>query len=229
MNLRAHFATELAQLQTGLIDLGDLVSQAIQQAVHALLERDQALARQVIEGDEQINRRRFDWEERALELLATQSPVASDLRLMAAGMHLVDELERMGDHAKGIARISLLIGETPLIYPEIPLAPMAEQTCSLLSQALASFINRDAKLAEQVGLRDDEIDLLYNRIASALFELMFSDRNNIEQANRLLWAAHNLERIGDRITNICERVIFVCTGKLVEISGMAAREQPRLE
>ena len=223
MNIREHFATELAQLQADLLMLGELVSQATCQAVEALLKRDHALATQVIEGDQEINRRRFEWEERALQLLATQNPVAGDLRLIAAGMHLVDELERMGDHAKGIARISQLIGEAPLISQEIPLAAMVEVTSDLLKQALIAFTNRDAKLAEAVGLRDDEIDTLYNQIAAELFELMFADRDNIQQANQLLWAAHNLERIGDRITNICERVIFVSTGHLVEIPGMAVR------
>jgi phosphate transport system protein len=144
MNLREHFAGELAELQADLIKLGNLVSTVIQQAVEALLKRDQALAQQVIEGDEQINRQRFEWEEHALALLATQNPVASDLRLIAAGMYLVDELERMGDHAKGIACISLLIGEVPLIYPRIPLAAMAELDCGLLNWALASFTNSKA-------------------------------------------------------------------------------------
>jgi phosphate transport system protein len=225
MNLREHFAAELSQLQIDLTELGGLVSQAIKQAVSALLERNQKLASQVIEGDQEINRRRFEWEERALQILATQTPVAGDLRLIVAGLHLVDELERIGDHAKGIARISQLIGQAPLIYQGIPLADMAGVSCSLLDQALISFATRDPKLAKTVGLRDSEIDALYNRVAAELLEIMVASHNNIEQANRLLWAAHNLERIGDRITNICERVIFVCTGELAELPDMAVHDQ----
>jgi phosphate transport system protein len=225
MKPREHFIDILAQLQAELNDLGTLVSKATTDAVRAMLNRDAQLAAQVIEGDQLVNRRRYEWEEKALEVLATQSPVARDLRLLAAGLHIVDELERIGDHAKGIARISQTIGATPLIYPQIPLFSMAEVASDMLEQSLLSFTKQDAALAEAVGLRDDELDLLYNQVSSELFELMFADRNNISQANLLLWTAHNLERTGDRITNICERVIFVCTGQLVEIPGSHFRVQ----
>ena len=223
MILREHFSRELAQLRTNLITLGELVKTATRQSVDALITRNNELAKLVIENDAVINRLRFEWEEQALQLLATQNPVASDLRLIAAGIHIVDELERMGDHAKGIAHISQLIGDTPLIYPDIPLNAMAEKVCHFLNEALTSLFNRDPELAAAVGRQDDEVDQFYNLIAAELLELMFSDRSNIGQANHLLWAAHNLERIGDRITNICERVIFVSTGQMVEIPGMASR------
>ncbi|OJW01893.1 MAG: phosphate transport system regulatory protein PhoU [Chloroflexi bacterium 54-19] len=221
--LREHFSAELVQLQVNLTTLGELVKTATRLAVEALLRRDNILAGQVIENDTVINQLRFRWEEQALQLLATQNPVARDLRVIAAGIHIVDDLERMGDHAKGIARISQLMGDNPLVCPGLPLDTMAQKVCELLNLALASFSNRDANLAGVVGRRDDEVDEMYNRIAAELFEIMFSDRGKVGEANHLLWAAHHLERIADRTTNICERVIFVCTGQMEEIPGMSSR------
>ena len=226
MALRENYTTILTKLQDDLLFVGSLVSKATEQAVNALLTRNQAKAEKVIAGDIEINTRRFEWEEQALLVLATQNPMATDLRFIAAAMHIVDELERMGDHAKGIARISLNIGDVPLIYPQIPLADMASVACNMLDQSLYAFTHRDARLALQTGERDDELDNLYNVIQAELFELMMADRANIQQANLLLWAVHNLERTGDRITNICERVIFVSTGQMQEIPGSHTRRSP---
>ncbi len=223
MMLRGQFSSKLSDLQDELLQLGSLVSTATYNSVQALINRDSVLAQEVVEGDREVNRIRFDWEEQALLLLATQSPVARDLRFLAAGLHTVDELERMGDHAKGNARISLTIGPNPLIYPQNHLLEMAEVACQMLDQALKAFTNRDPKLAEETGISDDILDELYNKTQGEIYELMFSDRSNINQGNMLLWVAHNLERIGDRITNICERVIFVCTGQMAEIPGGHAR------
>ncbi len=223
MALRDLFTEKLALLQDDLLVLSSLVSRATTQSVQALMTRDLILAQAVVTGDQEINLRRFHWEEQALLVLATQSPVASDLRFIAAGMNIVNELERMGDYAKGIARISLTIGDAPLIYPLNPLPEMAQVACTMLQKALTAFASRDAELAEATGYQDDDIDSLYNVVQGELLELMFSNQTNINQANLLLWAAHNLERIGDRITNICERVIFVSTGQLKELPGSHSR------
>lgn len=223
MALRENYSTILTRLQDDLLFLGSLVSKATEQAVSALLTRDHRKAEKVIAGDVEINTRRFEWEEQALLVLATQNPLASDLRFIAAAMHIVDELERMGDHAKGVARISLNIGDAPLIFPQVPLADMAGTACTMLDQALNAFTRRDSDLALETGERDDELDNLYNVVQGELLGLMLEDRANIQQANLLLWAAHNLERIGDRITNICERVIFVSTGQMQEIPGSHTR------
>lgn len=227
MALRENYSTILTRLQDDLLFVGSLVSKATEQAVSAMMTRDHRKAERVIAGDIEINTRRFEWEEQALLVLATQNPLASDLRFIAAAMHIVDELERMGDHAKGIARISLNIGDAPLIYPQIPLADMTSIACTMLDQALYAFTHRDARLALQTGERDDELDNLYNVVQGELFELMMADRSNIQQANLLLWAVHNLERTGDRITNICERVIFVSTGQMQEIPGSHTRRPPQ--
>ncbi len=226
MALRENYSIILNKLQDDLLFLGSLVSKATEQAVDAMVKRDPSQAGRVIAGDSEINMRRFEWEEKALLVLATQSPVASDLRFIAAGIHIVDELERMGDHAKGIARISLNIGNAPLIYPEIPLPAMGRVACTMLDQSLEAFTHRDAALARRTGEQDDELDDLYNLVQGELLELMLADRANIQQANLLLWAVHNLERIGDRITNICERVIFVSTGQMQEIPGSHTRRPP---
>ena len=223
MALRENYSIILRTLQDDLLFLGSLVSKATELAVDAMLERDPVKAKKVIIGDGEINQRRFEWEEKALLVLATQNPMAGDLRFIAAGIHIVDELERMGDHAKGVARISLNIGDAPLIYPQVPLADMARIACSMLDSSLRAFTQRDSRLAYQTGEQDDELDALYNIVQGELLELMFADRSNIQQANLLLWAVHNLERIGDRITNICERVIFVSTGQMQEIPGSHTR------
>jgi phosphate transport system protein len=223
MALRENYSIILRGLQDDVLFLGSLVSKATEQAVEAMIRRDPNQAERVIAGDAVINMRRFEWEEKALLVLATQNPMAGDLRFIAAGIHIVDELERMGDHAKGVARISLKIGQTPLIYPQIPLPDMARIACTMLDQSLRAFTQRDAALALETGLQDDELDNLYNIVQGELLELMLADRSNIQQANLLLWSVHNLERIGDRITNICERVIFVSTGQMQEIPGSHSR------
>ncbi|MDB5079696.1 MAG: Phosphate-specific transport system accessory protein PhoU [Chloroflexi bacterium] len=223
MALRENYSIILNKLQDDLLFLGSLVSKATGQAVEAMINRDPYKAERVIAGDIEINMRRFEWEEKALLVLATQNPVASDLRFIAAGIHIVDELERMGDHAKGVARISLNIGNVPLIFPKVPLPEMSRIACNMLDQSLIAFTNRDAALALKTGEQDDILDNLYNTVQGDLLELMLADRANIQQANLLLWSVHNLERIGDRITNICERVIFVATGQMQEIPGSYSR------
>lgn len=215
---RPRFEHDLMQLQNDVVNMGNLVNKALSQAVDALNRQDYHLSRFVVENDKEINRQRFVIEDKTLMLIATQQPVvAHDLRLVAAILNITSELERMGDHARGTARINLLMGEQPNLTILAEFSEMADINHQMLEEALSAFIKRDGEKALTVAKRDDEIDILYDKIFSKLLHIMLSDPRTINGANYLLWVAHNLERFGDRITNICERIIFVNTGQMTEI------------
>jgi phosphate transport system protein len=214
---RQAFDQELGRLQDEVLALGSMVEEAIVQSVETLKHRDFAGARLLIAGDGAINERRYAIEEDALALIATQQPMASDMRLLAAILEIVTELERMGDYAKGIARINLMIGEQPLIKPLIDLPLMAQKAREMLHAALVAFVQRDVEAARSIPKRDDEVDALYNQVYRELISHILEDRHVIEQANQLMWAGHNLERTADRVTNLCERVIYTVTGELTEL------------
>jgi phosphate transport system protein len=197
--------------------LGSRVESAIQDSVKSLKDRDVDAARDIITHDRFINEERFTLEADALALIATQQPMARDLRTIAAVLDITSELERIGDYAKGIARINLMIGQQPLIKPLIHLPAMAEKASDMLHQSLEAFARGDKELALTVPKKDDEVDALYNQVYRELLGLIMADASRIDQANYLLWAAHNLERAADRVTNICERVIFTVTGEMVEM------------
>jgi len=216
--MRSNFHKELERLQDDVLVLGGMVERAIIRAVNALRERDTAAAYVIESEDVLINRKRFDIEEATLLLMATQQPMASDLRRLAAIVHIVTDLERMGDYAAGIARICVQIGDEPLIKPLIDIPRMAEVTASMLRRALDALIERDVAAAEQIAQQDDEVDALYQQVYRELLMLMLANPRCIDQATHLLWVAHNLERVGDRVQNICERVVFVVTGKMHEFS-----------
>ncbi len=215
---RETFERELQRLQDDLLALGCLVEDALIASVEALRRRDGEASRKVIEGDEEINRRRFALERDALILIATQQPMASDLRVLAAILEITTELERMGDYAKGIAKINLMIGDEPLIKPLIDIPRMAEKARDMLHRSLDAFVRQDVELARAIPREDDEVDALYQQIYRELITYILADPHNIEQANYLLWAAHNLERTADRVTNICERVVFTVTGEMTELN-----------
>ncbi|MBN1180593.1 MAG: phosphate signaling complex protein PhoU [Anaerolineae bacterium] len=214
---RETFDRELKRLQDETLVLGSIVENALTQSVAALKKRDFAASRRLIEQDCQINERRFAIESDALILIATQQPIASDLRTIAAVLEITTELERIGDYAKGIAKINLLIGDRPLVKPLIDLPVMAEKARAMLHQALDAFVRRDVDLARAIPAEDDVIDGLYNQVYRELLTHIMQDHTLIEQANYLLWAAHNLERAGDRVINICERVVFTVTGEMEEL------------
>jgi phosphate transport system protein len=217
---RPTFERNLRELQDEVLVMGSMVNKALNQAMDSLKRRDHHLAKYVIDNDKEINRLRFAIEEQALTMIATQQPVvAHDLRIVAAVINIVGELERMGDHAKGIARITQLMEDQPLVKPLIDLPKMAEKCSLMLDGALEAFLRQDAEAARRVANCDDEIDVLYDQIYQELLQIMLSDSQTVNRATYLLWAAHNLERFGDRITNICERIIFVVTGEMVEIVG----------
>lgn len=216
--MRSNFHRELARLQDEVLVLGSMVEKAILRAVDALRDRDTAAAHIIEAEDVLINRKRFDIEEAALLLIATQQPMASDLRKLAAIVHIVTDLERMGDYAAGIAHICVQIADEPLIKPLIDIPRMAEVASSMLRRALDAFIARDVAAAEAIAQEDDEVDALYQQVYRELLMLMLANPRCIDQATHLVWVAHNLERVGDRVQNICERVVFVATGRMHEFS-----------
>jgi len=214
---RETFDRELQRLQDEIIALGSMVEKALTESVEVLKQRDMEGSRRLIAGDRLINEKRFAIEADTLVLIATQQPMASDLRVLAAILALAMELERIGDYAKGIARINLMIGEGPLLKPLIDIPRMAEKARDMLHRALDAFIQRDVDLARAIPAEDDEVDALYNQVYRELMTFIMSDPRHIDQANYLLWAAHNLERAADRVTNICERVVFTVTGEMAEM------------
>ncbi|MFQ6026221.1 MAG: phosphate signaling complex protein PhoU [Dehalococcoidia bacterium] len=216
--VRADFDRHLRELQEELLILGDLVEQAIAKSMEALKKRDLALSQQVVDEDDVIDQKRFQLEDRCIDLMATQQPIAIDLRTLMAVLHISVELERMGDYAEGIAKISLMMGNEPPLKPLIDLPRMAQLASTMLHQSLEALMNRDADLAERICADDDDVDALYDQVYRELLTYMIQDPNNIQRATYLLWVAHDLERIADRATNIAERVIFMVTGKLVEIN-----------
>ena len=215
---RSMFHRELEHLQDEVLVLGSMVEKATLRSVDALRTRNLAAARAIEAEDTLLNRKRFEIEEAALLLMATQQPMASDLRRLAAIVHIVTDLERMGDYAAGIARICVQIGDEPLIKPLIDIPRMAEKASSMLRRALDAFVERDVAAAEAIALEDDEVDALYQQVYRELLMLMLANPRTIDQATHLLWVAHNLERVADRVQNICERVVFVVTGRMQEFS-----------
>jgi phosphate transport system protein len=214
---RRIFDQELDRLQGEVLALGSMVEEALVQSVETLKQRDFTASRRLIAGDRTINERRYAIEEATITLIATQQPMAGDMRLLAAILEIVTELERMGDYAKGIARINLMIGEQPLIKPLIDLPVMARKAREMLHAALVSFVERDVQAARSIPRGDDEIDALYNQVYRELICFILEDPQTIEQANHLMWAAHNLERTADRVINLCERVVYAVTGELTEL------------
>ncbi len=219
MEIRTEFHKKLRQIQDEMLAMGSMVSKATLRSIDALKNRDMELAWQIIADDKKINQKRFEIEEKCVELIATQQPMAGDLRTLVAVLNIVTELERIGDHAEGIARITVMIGDEPPLKPLIDIPRMAEQTVDMLRRSLDAFINRDAEAARKIAAEDDLVDNLYDQVFRELLTFMLEDPKTITRATRLIWVAHNLERSADRVTNICERAVFVVTGKMEEIGA----------
>jgi phosphate transport system protein len=217
MELRTAFHKKLRGIQDEVLVMGSMVGKAILRSVEALKSRDINLAQHIIDEDQSINRKRFEIEERCIELIATQQPMATDLRTITAILNITTEIERIGDYAVGIARIVILIGSEPPLKSLVDIPLMAEKTVDMLSRCLDAFINRDAEAANKIAKEDDLIDNLYDQVFRELLIIMAEDPKTITRATRLIWTAHNLERAADRVTNICERVVFIVTGKMEEI------------
>ncbi|MCE2466215.1 MAG: phosphate signaling complex protein PhoU [Dehalococcoidia bacterium] len=203
-------------LEDEVLMMGGMVEKSVARAVDALSRRDLEESEQVVKEDDLIDRKRFDIEERCIDLIATQQPMATDLRILIAMLHITVELERMGDYAEGIARISLLMGQEATLKPLIDIPRMAEKAQGMLHKALDAMVNRDTVSAQQVCSEDDDVDALYDQIYRELLLFMIEDPKTIRRATYLLWVSHDLERIADRATNIAERVMYLVTGKMEE-------------
>jgi phosphate transport system protein len=215
---RGRLDQDLRAVNDNLLRMGQMVDGAIDQAMQALARQDENLARQVVDNDTKINELRFTIEEGCLTITAMQQPIASDLRLIVAALIIVTELERMADHAAGIARIVLRMENEPLLKPLIDMPRMAQTCRQMLSKSLKAYENRDEGLAREVAKQDNEIDALHTQIFRELLSYMVEDPSTTSRALWLLFASHNLERIGDRITNIAERTIFICSGEMEELN-----------
>lgn len=219
MEIRTVFHKQMREIQDDVLAMGSMVEKAIARSMEALKKRNLELARQVISDDKKINAKRFDLEEKCIQLIATQQPMASDLRTIICVLSVITELERIGDYAEGTAKIAIMIGDEPPLKPLIDLPRMADKTADMLHRSLIAFTNNDADAAKKIAAEDDEIDNLYDQVFRELLTFMAEDPRTITRATRLIWVAHNLERSADRVTNICERVVFAVTGKMEEIGA----------
>lgn len=213
---RETFDEQLKALEQDVLDMGRLVDRAIDLSVDALAKRDIDLSRRVIREDDDINQAQHDIEEHCLVLIATQQPLASDLRVIFAVASIATELERMADHAKGIGQIGVMMGPREPLKPLVDIPRMATKSRWLLERELAAFVNRDVELARSLGHEDDEVDRLYDQVFRELLIFMMEDPRTITRATYLLWVAHNLERIADRAINIGECVVFLVKGEVEE-------------
>jgi len=216
--VRSSFERQLSEVEEDMLVMAGMVERAIERSIDALKNRDIELARVVITEDTEINAKRFETEEKCLELLATQQPMAHDLRTIVAILHIIVDLERMGDHAEGIAKIAIMLADDPPLKPYIDIPRMAEVATRMLSQSLDAFKRKDVELARKVCDEDDLVDQLYDQVYHELIVFMLNDPRTIERATHITWIAHNLERIADRVTNICERVVYMEQGKYEELN-----------
>lgn len=217
--LRKTFESEIQHVKDEVLVLGSMVEQALLDSVDALKKRDIKAAQKIFDEDMEINKKRFEIENKLMVLIATQQPMARDLRLLASALEIISELERMGDYAKGIANINIRMGDEPLLKPLIDVPRMAQRGVDMLHRALSAFVNEDVETAKTIPVEDDEVDALYNQVYRELMMFIIQDPKTIERANWLLWVAHNLERFADRVTNICERTVFIVTGEMKEIKS----------
>jgi phosphate transport system protein len=215
---RSEFHQQLDTLRGDVVTMGRMVDKAIARATAALVDRDVEGARLVVTEDEALNAQRWRIEDLAVHLIAMQAPMAGDLRAIVAALHISTDLERMGDHAAGIAKLAIIIAAEPPVKPLVDLPRMATLVREMLDDSIAAYLAADAAAARAIAERDDTIDDLYNQIYRELLTYMLADPGTIDPATHLLWVAHNYERLADRITNICERVIFVATGRMEEIN-----------
>jgi phosphate transport system protein len=216
--LREGFAELIKQLEKDITDMSQMVIAAINRSIEALKARNVDEARRIMDDDALINQKRWDIEEKCIYLIATQQPVASDLREIIAVLSIATELERMGDHAEGIGKIVILYGNEPPVKALVDIPRMAQKAVSMLARSLDAFIKRDAQAAKAICNEDDEVDLLHEQVYRELLSYMIEDPKTITIATYLIWVSHNLERIADRVTNICERIIFLVTGTMTEVN-----------
>jgi phosphate transport system protein len=215
---RSTFERQLSEIEEDMLVLAGMVERAIERSIESLRNRDIELARVVIVEDMDLNRKRYETEEKCLELLATQQPIARDLRRILAILYIIVDLERMGDHAEGIAKIAIMLSDDAPLKPYIDIPRMAEIAIDMLRRSIEAFKHRDVELARAICDDDDQVDQLYDQVYRELLLYMLSDPKTIERATHITWIAHNLERIADRVTNICERVVYMVDGTIEELN-----------
>lgn len=216
--MRESFEKHIQELNKDVVDMSEMVVNATSRSVKALGDRNVEEAKRIIEDDLLINNKRWEIEEKCINLIALQQPVATDLREIIAVLNIITELERMGDYAEGIARIAIMLSNEPLIRPLIFTPKMAEKANGMLKRSMQALVDRDAKAASAICDEDDEVDKLYDEAYHDLLMRMIKDPSVISRATPLIWAAHNLERSADRVTNICERIIFLATGSMPQVN-----------
>lgn len=219
MEIRTAFHKKLREIQDDVVAMGNMVEKATGKSVEALKKRNLAMAREVVADDMKVNQKRFNIEEKCVQLIATQQPMAGDLRAIICVLNIITEVERIGDHAEGIAKIVLMIGDEPPLKPLIDLPHMAEIVNDMLHNSLEALINRDVEKAKAIANQDDQVDEIYDQVFHELLTFMAENPKTITRATRLIWVAHNLERSADRVTNICERIVYMVTGKMEEIGA----------
>ncbi len=210
---RETYCRQLRQLEDELRVLESMVEKVVGRSLIALKERDLDLAHELIANDAAIDEKCLDVEERCVQLIVTQQPVAGDLRLILSIIHVLDEIERIGDHAEGIAKITVMLGDEPPLKPLIDIPRMADKVQDMLRRSIDAFLSRDTEAAIQISAEDDVVDGLYDQVYRELLTFMLEDPKTITRATRLIWVAHNLERCADRVTNICERTVYTVTGR----------------
>ena len=220
---RQRYLQQMQSLRDAIVAMASMVDKAIARSMEALRRHDVNLARQIIAADAAINEHRWRTEEAALLIIATQAPMAGDLRVVASAIHITTDLERMADHAAGIAKIVIEIAEAPLLKSLVDLPRMSELARAMLADSITAYVDSNETFAREIAQRDDEIDDLYNQVYRELLTFMLADPSTINRATHLLWVAHNLERIGDRVTNICEQVVFTVSGTVEELHPIPAR------
>ncbi len=213
---REALTRQIHHLQDEVLLLGNMVENAMLQVINALYGHDQITANRIFRDDALINDKRYAIENAILILIATQQPMARDLRLLAAMLEVINELERMGDYAKGIAKLVKVLSEGNIPIPQ-EFDQMAQLATGMLHRALDAFVQEDASVAARIPREDDDVDNLYNQVYRQVVNWMISNPEKIDQVNLLMWVAHNLERMADRVTNICERTVFIITGELMEL------------
>jgi phosphate transport system protein len=222
---RAAYEHQIQDLRDDVVTMASMVDKAIVRAIDALKAQDVGLAKQVRKEDKIINAARWSGEERALTLIATQGPMAGDLRMIAAALQIFTDLERMADHAAGIAKIVVETADEAPLKPLVDIPRMSLIAREMLADSITAFVDRDADIARRVAIRDDDVDVLNDQIFRELLTYMMADPSTINRATHLLWAAHAIERIADRVTNICERVVFTVTGETEELGGGRKKRQ----
>lgn len=219
MTIRRHYLKQLDDLQHEILRMGCRVEEAVKKAVEALEKQDVELAQEVIDGDSIFDDMELIIENRCVQLIATEQPVARDLRVILTALKIITDLERIADYAEGIAKIAIRLGNEAYMKPIIDIPKMAELAIGMVNESLAAYVNLDAKKAEEICMRDDEVDSIYSRMFNEIMSYMMDDSKNIKQSTYFLFVSKYLERIADHATNLCEWVIYIVTGERKELNN----------